>query len=83
MRELAKDEATNDKTVKRISAVALDAKNRRQRLDLFLSSIMHVDVRADRYSDSLLDLERKFFFAEYVNGNEKEVACMESLAEIF
>ena len=58
MRELAKDEATNDETVKRTSAVALDAKHRRQWLYRFLSSVMHVDVRADRNGDGLLNFER-------------------------
>jgi hypothetical protein len=33
------------------------------------------DVRADRYRNRLLDLERKIFFTEYVDGYEKEVAC--------
>jgi hypothetical protein len=38
------------------------------------------DVRADRYSNRLLDLECKVFFTEYVDGDEKEVACVMWLA---
>jgi hypothetical protein len=35
---------------------------------------VRVDVRADRHSDCLLNFEREVFFAEYVNGDEQEVA---------
>lgn len=37
---------------------------------------MAADLRADRHSNRLLNLERKIFLTEDVNGNEKEVACM-------
>lgn len=33
------------------------------------------NVRADRYSNSLFDLEGKIFFTEYIDGDKEEVAC--------
>lgn len=33
------------------------------------------NVRADRYSNSLLDFEGKIFFTEYIDGDKEEVAC--------
>lgn len=33
------------------------------------------DVRADRDSNSLLDLEGEIFFTEYIDGDEQKIAC--------
>jgi hypothetical protein len=33
------------------------------------------DVRADRHSNGLLDLEGEIFFTKYIDGDEKEIAC--------
>jgi hypothetical protein len=33
------------------------------------------DVRADRDSNSLLDFEGEVFFTEYIDGDEKKIAC--------
>ena len=36
---------------------------------------MAIDVRADRHSNSLLDLEGKILLTEYIYGDEEEVSC--------
>lgn len=63
MCELTEDEATNYEPVMRRSVIVLGA------------LIARPDLRADRHGNCLLNFERKLFFTEYVNSDEKKIAC--------